>query len=281
MFWENWNYRKRGLLVGIFLWILILLVKLYFSYFYSLFSEGSIIVGILSLLFCYISGWAIDVAKNDSSSTKKGLFYGLILSTFALSFMFFEGYFNLFGIGQQTLLGHMVDNFVGNSGHLWMSIPIIIFTLIGFIIDKTKKETKKSKEILKSIISALILLVIIFGLYGVGSYFYSDNPSKCEYFSDKDNCYSSVALNLVNQGKLEISLCEKIQYDSLKFKCYIWLAGQNKDLQVCDNIPYYPTKDQCISNLALLQNDPSICDKTQKEFKEECLKWVSQGSSSY
>ena len=281
MGWKDWDYRNRGLIAGIFLWIILYLVRYYLTRNYAIFTEGNLITGFLSLLFCFFVAWTIKVVKNKSSSTKKGLFYGLVVSMLSLSFMFFEGYFNIYGIGQQVYIAHAFSNFVINFGYLWMSIPILLFTLIGFIIDKVKSRTDKSREIFYSVISAIVLLIIIFGLYGVGSFFYGNNPSKCEYYSDKDSCYSEVALNLVNKGRLQKSLCESIQRDTLKFKCYIQLAGQNKDLQVCENISYLPTKDKCIANVAVVQNDASICDKAQTEFKTECLRWVSQGSSSY
>jgi len=286
MGWKDWSYKIKGGIISVILFFLLYIISfilqqnLYAYYFRLAFFYELISFTVLG----FFIGWVIDSFKKDNSATNKSLKIGLFLFACVIVFMLLYCTYSIYygtSLAENNYLKCISFNFTINNGWLALFLAILIPTIIGFIIDKIKRRENKSREIWLSMLFAGVILVIILGSYGLGSFFYSDSPTKCKYYSDKDSCYSEVALSLVNQGRLQISLCEKIQNDALKYKCYTQLAGQNKDLQVCENIHYLPTRDKCIGNLAVVRNDVSICDKAQKEFKEECLIWVSQGGSSY
>lgn len=137
---------------------------------------------------------------------------------------------------------------------------------------------------------AIVFAVLIFlsgcTLFGekkpLFSGFESSATLDCETLaaSDKDNCYNSKA-----EADLNVMLCDKIDAETIKLKCYQNLALKLKDPELCKLLASNLEKqDECYANVVAyfiedLNKASNICAKISAEQKRiECITKVSKGS---
>lgn len=170
-----------------------------------------------------------------------------------------------------------------NNGWFASLVLITISSFIGFVVDLIKKNTRietNLKQIRKDLLIYSITVFSLFVLFGLTVYFQSNRyPSSCSFSLHKDECYSSVAFNLVNFNKLDISLCHKMNDLLYKDRCLIILAMQNKTLDGCEKVQNRRMKDICLGYFAQRLKNENICDNMKYYSRSECLGWINSHGS--
>lgn len=85
------------------------------------------------------------------------------------------------------------------------------------------------------------------------SAFLKKDPALCENIksasigaSTRDYCYWDI---VVEAGVKEAKICEKIENESLNFRCFSYVASKLKDISICDNLKISQRRNECISRV--------------------------------
>lgn len=136
MAWKNWNYKIKGGLIGLILYIIIIGITYIFSPMLVLF----VLLGPTELLTLPILGFfigmIIDSIKKKGSATRIGFEFGLLFTAIIILFMLYSCRHS--SPGYPILECFFKLNLIANFGYVWILGSLIICTLIGWIIKKVR-----------------------------------------------------------------------------------------------------------------------------------------------